>query len=87
MSVGIDGDLDGLKEFIARQRQKGSPHDSLEQALIAYRKYQAELEQFLQGLDVAIEQADQGQASPLDIDALMERVAERAAEYEANQDG
>ena len=78
MSTGFEKELDGFKRFVAERMEAGQSPETLEASVEEFREYQAQRAKFVEGLDESIAQADVGKAKPLDVDALMDRVSERA---------
>lgn len=78
MSTGFEKELDGFNRFVSKRMEAGQSPETLEASIEEFREYQAQRAKFVEGLQESIAQADAGQSKPLDVDGLMERVAERA---------
>lgn len=68
-----------FQSFLARQIENGDAQLTPEVSVREFRQYQEELERFLQESEEAFAQADRGEAGPIDVDKIMQRVANRIA--------
>jgi len=73
MAYQFPPDVDKLVKEQMAVRGYGSEDEVLRDALQVFREFQARKEQLLSDVQTGIQQADQGLAQPLDIDALIER--------------
>ena len=71
-------------DFLGRRIENGGPNLTPEESVREFRIYQEELARFRQTIATSREQATRGEAKPLDVDALMERVNKRLAAQNAN---
>ena len=71
--------LHSFYEYLGRRLESGRQEISPEESVKEYRAYLDELERFRQRVQTSVDQADRGEAKPLDHDALMQRVSERLA--------
>ena len=74
MSV-TEQDLDAFGRFAAERLRNGGT-DSLEELLSEWRKFQRWNERNA----ISIQQSEQGLSGPLDLEAVLERVEQRAAQ-------
>ncbi len=64
---------------------KPSEDEVLRDALGVFREFQARKDQLLADVQLGIDRANQGLARPLDIDALIDRLAQKLAENGVNR--
>jgi hypothetical protein len=79
-------DIRDFYAFLGRRMHDNDAALTPEQSVEEFRAYQEERQRFIQETMIAVEQARQGMARPLDVDALMRRVERRLAE-EGGRDG
>lgn len=72
-------DLQLLYEYLGRRLANGGAEITPEDSVQEFRAYQAELQQFVEQTKHAQQQSENGEATPLDLEALRERVRQRAA--------
>lgn len=77
MSTDFTIERDAFNSFLDQAFGSGRSDATLEEAVAAFRAYQIDLERLKERLQPAIEQADRGEARPLDHEALMQRVRGR----------
>lgn len=70
-------------DFLGRRIQNGGASITPEESVREFRIYQDELARFRQTIAASRAQAARGEAKPLDVDALMERVNKRLAAQNA----
>ena len=75
-----ENDLQAFHAFVGRQLQNGGKNLTPQQSVEEFRAYQAEAERFIKETQESVDQADRGEAKPIDSDALMKRVMKRLAE-------
>jgi hypothetical protein len=80
MSTDFPVERDAFNLFLDERFVGGSGDATLEDALAEFRAYQSDLERLKQKLKPSIEQANRGEAQPLDLDAVLQRVRERTAQ-------
>jgi hypothetical protein len=81
MSDGLPIEREAFNAFLDQRFVVSGTDATLEQALAAFRAYQRDLEHLKQKLQPSIEQADRGEARPLDHDSLMQRVRDRIDQH------
>ena len=69
-----------LHFYLGMRLEKGGRTEPVEKLLADFAEYRRELEQFRATLREAEAQCDRGEARPLDLDALFERVDRRLAQ-------
>ncbi|MCA9099554.1 MAG: hypothetical protein KDA63_00280 [Planctomycetales bacterium] len=77
MSTDQPSEFDAFTAFVDRRYGGDLNNMSLEDALADFRAYERDLARLKAHLQPAIDQADRGEAKPLDIDALLDRVHQR----------
>jgi hypothetical protein len=76
-------DMHAFYEFLGRRLDDGdvlTPEESVEE----FRRYQVELQRFINETSRAAEQGDRGESKPLDVGKLMNRVFNRTANQESS---
>lgn len=76
MTSQISAELDAFRRFVDEQVAGGTV-SSVDELWAKYQRYREELGQLRAELVESIAQAENGQAQPLDLDALHERVRRR----------
>ncbi len=71
-------EVDSFQDFLSR-RQNGSNFGSLDEAVGEFRRYQQELADARNKVQVGIEQSNRGESRPLDIDEVVSDVRDRLA--------
>ena len=69
-----------LHFYLGMRLEKGGRKEPVEKLLADFGEYRRELEEFRATLREAEAQCDRGEARPLDLDALFERVDRRLAQ-------
>jgi hypothetical protein len=69
-----------LHFYLGMRLEKGGRKELVEKLLADFGEYRRELEEFRATLREAEAQCDRGEARPLDLDALFERVDRRLAQ-------
>lgn len=77
MSMDFNLERDAFNAFLDAGHPGHSNPGTLEAALIAFRAYQRDLDRLKAKLQPSIDQADRGEAKPLNLDALLDRVKRR----------
>ena len=71
-------EVDSFRDFLSR-RQNGNNFGSLDEAVGEFRRYQQELADARNKVQVGIEQSNRGECLPLDIDEVVSDVRDRLA--------
>ncbi len=71
-------EVDSFQDFLSR-RQNGRDFGSLAEAVGEFRRYQQELADARNKVQVGIEQSNRGESRPLDIDEVVSDVRDRLA--------
>lgn len=79
MAVDLPNELETFQQFVDQAVKSGAV-TTVDELWMKYREYRDELAKLRAELDKAIAQADRGEAKPLDVAALNERVRRRLAE-------
>ena len=80
MSATLAEEFDAFSRFVTERLGDEESDLSLEESVQAYREYQSELARFLVGLEESRAQAERGEAAPLDVEAVKQRVRARLAQ-------
>ena len=78
-------DFDAFYAFLGELRLSSTPPISAEESLQRFRESQEKLRRFQRLNEVAADQSRRGLSTPLDIEALLERVEQRVAQQEISQ--
>ena len=80
MSTNLpQADLGAFRRFLDVRCDHAEDELTPEQCVSEFRAYQEEVRQFLKQTQSSVEQAERGEARPLDVEALIERVRKRWA--------
>jgi hypothetical protein len=79
MQVATADELESFHRFVGERLSSGHPPMTPEESVEAFRSYQRELEELRARLEIGIEQADRGEAKPLDAEALKRRIRDQVA--------
>ena len=75
-----ENDLQAFHAFVSRQLQNGGKNLTPQQSVDEFRAYQAEAERFIKETQESVDQADRGDAKPIDSEKLMDEVCKELAE-------
>ncbi len=77
MSTDFAFERDAFNAFLDQGFVVSEGDATLEEAIAAFRAYQSDLERLKKKLEPSLEQANRGEARPLDLDAVLQRVRQR----------
>ena len=80
MPTTLAEELSAFSRFVTDRLSDDESDLSLEESVHAYREYQEELARFNEGLMRSVAQAERGEAGPLDVEAVKQRVRARLAQ-------
>ena len=79
MSV-TEQELEQFRRFVVKRLQNGSSKLTLEETLKEFRSYQNEAKELHAELQESIEQANRGEAGPLDVDEIKSEIRNQLAQ-------
>ena len=73
-------ELEQFNRFVSKRLQNGSSKSTLEETLKEFRAYQNEVKELNTELQESIEQANRGEARPLDVDEIKSEIRDQLAQ-------